>query len=454
MGRLFGTNGVRGVVGEDMTPELALRLGRAIGTWADGPVLVGRDSRTSGPMLFDALTAGIRAAGTEAFDAGMVPTPAIQYAVEENEYAAGAIVTASHNPPEYNGIKVCKDDGTELVENEVANLESVYFDEGFNELSWDTVAKLGEDSTVSDAYEEAVVDELGEDKLGEEPPTVVVDCANGAAAKVAPNVLRRLGADVVALNAQPDGSFPGHPSEPTPENLADTIETVQALDADFGVAFDGDADRCVFITGEGEYVPGERTLALVAGAMVEDEGEGLVVTPVSSSQAVADHVESHGGEVRYTAVGSPVVADVMKEERALFGGEENGGLIFPDHQYCRDGTMTAAWLTHHLANADATFAELLEEIRTYRLVKQSVDCPDEHKQDVLDAFADTVDADEVDTTDGVKAFYKGGWVLVRPSGTEPLMRVYAEARDEDDAQRLGDDALERVEGIVDDVRKG
>jgi phosphomannomutase len=229
------------------------------------------------------------------------------------------------------------------------------------------------------------------------------------------------------------------------------METVRAVGADLGVAFDGDADRCVFLTEDGEYVPGERTLALVAGAMVEDEGEGTVVTPVSSSQCVEDHVEACGGQVHYTEVGSPVVADVMKTKRALFGGEENGGLIFPDHQYCRDGLMTAAWLTKHVAESDDTFAQLLDRIPDYRLVKDSVPCPDEDKQAVLDAYADTVSAERVDTTDGVKAFHDAGWVLVRPSGTEPLMRVYAEAMDPDRATKLNRDALSEVQRIVDEI---
>jgi phosphomannomutase/phosphoglucomutase len=185
--------------------------------------------------------------------------------------------------------------------------------------------------------------------------------------------------------------------------------------------------------------------------MVENNGGGLVVTPVSSSQCVADHVENAGGELEYTAVGSPIVADVMQDRRALFGGEENGGLIFPDHQYCRDGTMTAAWVTKHVAGKGKPLAELLEAIPDYRLVKQSVDCPDEAKDEVLDRYTKTVEADRVDTTDGVKAFYGDGWTLVRPSGTEPLMRVYAEAREEEQAAELAKEARAEVEAIVDEV---
>jgi phosphoglucosamine mutase len=452
VGDLFGTNGVRGVVGETMTVELAQRLGRAVGAWTEGPVLVGRDPRTSGPALTRALVAGVTATGTGVRQAGLTPTPAVQRAVGASDATAGAIVTASHNPPEFNGIKVVKGDGTELVADEVAELERVYFDEAYEHAGWDGVGAVEPAPGVADAYGDAVLDEVG-GALDEEDeaPTVVLDCANGAGCAVAPDVLQRLGADVVALNAQPDGHFPGHPSEPTPENVASTMQTVEATDADLGVVLDGDADRAVFVTGEGEYVPGERTLALVAAEAVREADGGLVVTPVSSSSCVEEHVQDAGGRVRYTAVGSPVVADVMKDERAVFGGEENGGLVFPDHQYCRDGTMTAAWLVKHVAESAASLAEMLDEVPRYTLVKESVPCEDEAKDAVLDAFADTVGADEVDRTDGVKAYHDDGeaWVLVRPSGTEPKVRVYAEAREAKRARELADDAKDRVRGLVD-----
>ncbi len=450
MGELFGTNGVRGVVGEEMTVELAQRLGRAVGAWTDGPVLVGRDTRTSGPMLEGAFLAGVRASGANVVDAGVCPTPTVQHGVKHGDYSGGAVVTASHNPPEFNGIKVVKGDGSELVDDEVARLEEVFFEEDYEHAGWNDVGGLAQDEGLQQRYGDAVVDHVGGPIEGD-APRVVLDCANGAGCTVTPRVLQRLGARVVTVNAQPDGSFPGHPSEPTPENVASTIRTVEAVGADFGVVLDGDADRCVFITGDGTYVPGSRMLALVARAKVEENGGGLVVTPVSSSQCVEEHVRDAGGEVRYTSVGSPTVADVMKREGALFGGEENGGLVFPEHLHCRDGTMTAAWMTKHLAREDRSLEDLLEAVPTYHLNKESVPCQEEDKPRVLDAFADSVDGEEVDRTDGVKVVYEDGWVLVRPSGTEPLIRVYAEARDEKRAASLVEDGKTRVRSIVDEM---
>ncbi len=451
MGRLFGTNGVRGIVGDLMTPDLAMRLGRAVGTWSQGAVLVGRDTRTSGPMLQQAFVAGVLSTGTRAVLGGIGPTPSFQYAVKTGDYGSAAIVTASHNPPEFNGIKVVEPDGTELGDQTVEAIETLYFDERFDQAAWDDIPAIGQDPSVNDRYIDAILGHVGEGSVADKRPTVVLDCANGAGYDVAPQVLRRMGCHVITLNAQPDGTFPGHPSEPTPKNVETTLETVAAVGADLGVILDGDADRCVFVTGDGTFVPGERTLALVAGAKVEGNGGGLVVTPVASSQCIEDLVEQKGGQVKYTAVGSPIVAREMMASDALFGGEENGGLIFPEHQHCRDGTMTAAWLTKLVATTGTSLAELLDQVPDYTLVKQKVACPEEHKQAALDRFAETVDADRVDTTDGVKAFYGDGWVLVRPSGTEPLVRVYAEARDPERAREIGDDAKARVGKIVDSL---
>lgn len=449
MGRLFGTNGVRGIVGETMTPELALRLGRAVGTWSQGPVLVGRDTRTSGPLLERALIAGIVSAGADVLEAGVVPTPSLQRTIKDGGFGAGAIVTASHNPPEFNGIKCVAPDGTELDPKSEAAIEDHYFDQTWRKSAWDEVGTVRERPGVNARYIEAILDLVGEGSVAESAPKVVVDCANGAACDVAPELLRRMGAHVIALNAQPDGAFPGHPSEPTPENVASTLKTVRAVGADMGVILDGDADRCVMVTHDGGFVPGERTLALVAGAKVEGRGGGTVVTPVSSSQAVEDHVVAKGGKVRYTAVGSPIVAREMMRIDALFGGEENGGLIFPEHQHCRDGSMTLAWLVKHVVDSGQRFADLLSEVPAYALVKLKVPCPDDRKASVLEEVASAFDGEgEVDTTDGVKVYLDEGWILVRPSGTEPLFRVFAEAKDPGKAKQLAARAKERVEAIV------
>lgn len=454
MGDLFGTNGVRGVVGERMTPELALRIGQSVGTTLEpgDAVLVGRDTRTSGPALEAALVSGLLSTGVAVDRAGVVPTPALQLAVKRGSYRRGVVVSASHNPPEFNGIKVVDHDGSELDRDKEHLVEEVYFQEAFRTASWDVLRTPGELPGVNEAYVEGVMEHVDVDAIREAGLRVIVDGSNGAGSLTTPVLLRRLGCDVVTLNCQPDGTFPGHESEPTPENVRDLVTSVTALGCDLGVVVDGDADRAVFVTEEGTYLPGEMTLNLVAGHVVRERGGGTVVTPVSSSSALEEHVEALGGEVEYTAVGSPVVAARMQEmEDAVFGGEENGGLMFPEHLHVRDGGMSVAKVLEILALEGRPLSELVAELPRKALVKLKTACREDVKDDVIAAYAARDREEETMTLDGVKVLKDAGWVLVRPSGTEPIVRVYAEADDEEVARGMAEEELAVVQGIVDEL---
>jgi phosphomannomutase/phosphoglucomutase len=456
MGDLFGTNGVRGVVGDRMTPQLALDIGKAVGSHVEvgDRVLVGRDTRTSGPALESAVVSGLLSTGVEVDRAGVVPTPALQHAVKKRPHRRGVVVTASHNPPEFNGIKVVYEDGRELPRSVEDEVEAIYFDQSYRTADWDRLSAPGQASRVNERYVDAVVDGVDAGTIAEADLDVVLDGSNGAGAEPTAAVLRELGVHPITLNCQPDGTFPGHESEPTPENLADLQDTVPAVDADLGIAVDGDADRAVFVTGEGAFVPGEVTLTLVAGRVAEEHGGGTVVTPVSTSSALEEHVEERGGGVEYTAVGSPVVAKRMVETDAVFGGEENGGLMFPDHVHVRDGAMAAAKILEIVAQEGRSLKDLVAEIPTKALVKESVDCPEALKEAFIDAYGARERDGEVVTVDGVKVVTDEGWTLVRPSGTEPIVRVYGEADERSTAQALVDEARGEVEDLVADLRKG
>ncbi|MFW6144708.1 MAG: phosphoglucosamine mutase, partial [Candidatus Natronoplasma sp.] len=337
MTELFGTNGVRGVVNEDMDTDLALRLGKAIGTWVgkDNEVAIGTDPRISNQMLKNAVASGLMAAGCDVMDLGEAPTPAIQfYTKRSGNIDLAVAITASHNPPEFNGIKCINEDGAELVRWMEEEIEDIYLSEDFELVEWSEVGRKRSDDPLK-MYKEAVKEKMDEKAIEEAKPKVVLDCANGAGCYSTPYLLKELGCHVITLNAQPDGSFPGHNSEPIKENLQDLIELTRETDADLGIAHDGDADRTIFIDEEGNYIHGDRILTLVAKKLVEENEGGTVVTPVSSSSSVKDVVVKNGGKLIYTAVGSPIVAQKMKEESAIFGGEENGGLIFAEHQFCR-----------------------------------------------------------------------------------------------------------------------
>lgn len=448
MPRLFGTNGVRGVTNQDMNGQLALRLGLAIGTFFEGRIAVGTDTRTSNHMLKNAVVAGLLATGCPVVDAGVLPSPALQYYVKKEDVAAGVIITASHNPPQFNGIKVVDGDGTELAPDREEEIENIYFSQTWTPASWDQVGQVTSASPIPD-YIRGVMQQVDREAIARRRYTVVADCGNGAGCLAYPQLLRRLGCRVITLHAQPDGTFPGRDAEPTPDNVELLLSTVTAGKADLGIAFDGDADRAIFVDERGRYVYGDKTLALMAAHLVRREG-GVVVTPVSTSSCVEEMVTAAGGEVVYTRVGSPLVARKMIEIQAVFGGEENGGLIFPQHQYCRDGGMASAALLELMAQREEPLSELVAEVPDYALVKSKVACSHQDKPAVMESFRQRAQNEglKTDTTDGVKIEGEGGWVLVRPSGTEPIIRIYAQSKRQHQAERLASHYREWVEELV------
>ncbi len=448
MNRLFGTNGVRGIANSDMNPDLATNLARAIGSFfKTGEIAIASDTRTSSDMLRNAVTAGILSTGMSVRDLGVLPSPALQFAVKNGGYNGGIIITASHNPPEFNGIKVIDSKGLELARRDEEEIESYYFNRTFMTASWESIGGTRYDAQWSDKYVQGMLGRLDTELIRGRRFKVVLDCANGASYMTSPALLAELGCEVTTLNEQPDGLFPGHPSEPTPENLKDVSATVRESGADVGIAHDGDADRTIFIDEKGEFLQGDKSLALMAGFVLRVK-KGLVVTPVSSSSLVEDVVKRAGGEVLYSRVGAPIVARTMLEKKAVFGGEENGGMIFPEHQYCRDGAMAAGKVLEMLAVIGEPLSVLVSELPIYYNTKTKVECPDEKKSEALTVMAETVSSLKVDKTDGLKIYGENEWVLIRPSGTEPIIRVYAEARSRERAEALAKDNSERLRDVL------
>jgi phosphomannomutase/phosphoglucomutase len=444
--RLFGTNGVRGVVNEQMDIYLAMNLGRAIGTFMGGDVAVGSDSRTSAAMLRSALAAGVMSAGSNVIDLGLVPTPVVQYYVKKERTAGGVMITASHNPPEFNGIKCIDADGTEMPREKEERIEQLYFSRDFTPCDWSGVGRSREESNAVAAYLQGIERLVDVEAIRRRELTVVLDCANGAGTVATPALLQDLGVRAITLNCTPLGTFPGHPSEPVESHLKDLISMVKESGADMGIAHDGDADRTIFIDDKGRYMYGDKSLAIVSEWMVRQENGGIVVTPVSTSQCVEDMVTAAGGAIIYTRVGSPVVARKMMEVGAVFGGEENGGLIFPLHQYCRDGAMTVAAVLE-IVSKSGPLSKLVDRIPRYFLEKRKMHCPESIKEEVLERLGARFEGQKVDITDGVKIFYEEGWALVRPSGTEPLFRIFAEGRTEKSAKRHA----EECEGVLREI---
>jgi len=430
--RLFGTNGVRGIVNDDLTSEFALRLGQAIGTFMKGTVAIGSDTRTSVDMIRSAAAAGLMCAGCDILDLGIVPTPALQYFVKTHDVGGGVMITASHNPPEFNGIKCVSSDGTEMSRDDEERIDNIFFEDMVRGDRTGTTRKI---AGAAESYIDAIVGKVDSASISSAGLTAVLDCANGAACVSAPLLLKKLGVKAITLNADPQGEFPGHPSEPTEENLSDLIRLTAARNADIGIAHDGDADRTVFVSNKGEFVSGDKSLALLSVFELERR-PGVIVTPVSTSSVVEDVVKKAGGTVKYTAVGSPIVARAMMSSGAVFGGEENGGLIFPEHQYCRDGAMTVAKMLECIAKK-GSLSEQAAALPAYHTFKFKISCRNDMKAGLLAFLSAGADGIGMDETDGLKIIYEDGWVLVRPSGTEPIFRIYSESKDAETAERRG-----------------
>lgn len=433
-----------------MDCRFATRLGMAIGTFMGGTVLIGSDTRTSSEMLKGACAAGVMATGCDVLDCGVLPTPALQYSVKiDDGIVGGVVITASHNPPEFNGIKCVDRDGTEMARSNEEKVERLFHNEAFNVATWDRIGQSApHDRAIAD-YEKAIISLIDEDTIRAAGLRVALDCSNGAGANVTPHLLERLGVEYVTLNADLNGAFPGHNSEPTPENSRDLVELVKQGHFDLGIIHDGDADRTIFVDDGGSYMYGDRSLAVAAHHACLKNSGGLVVTTVGSSRCVEDAVKMAGGRIMFTRVGSPVVARAMIEHDAIFGGEENGGLIFPELQYCRDGAMAAARLIEIVAS-HGKMSEIQTKIPAYSQYKTKTACPDEKKEAVMKELAASVQGERVDTTDGVKILFEDGWVLVRPSGTEPIVRIFSEANSPDKAKDIAERFRKQVAQTVDE----
>lgn len=433
--RLFGTNGVRGVVGEEMHPDLVLGIGAALGSLRRGRIAVGRDTRTSGPALSAALRAGIMATGCDVVDLGVLPTPALQYIVR-GRFVAGAMVTASHNPPEYNGVKIIDTDGTEMGDEEVVLLEDRLFARRFEYAPWDRVGGQVSAPDLAGEYIAGVTGHFSPDTGA--GMTVVMDPGSGAGCRTTPEILARIGCRVHTLNAVPDGSFPGRAPEPSEEGLRPLAEMVKATGAAMGIAHDGDADRTVFIDEKGRFLEENREFAIVARSLC-GEKKGTVVAPVSTSLVVGDVAGRLGSTVDYTAVGSIYVARRMRELIAagrpvVMGGEGNGGLVYPDHQFCRDGAMTAAMVVAIVARSGKPLSELAGSLPRYHMIKEKIRAGDGRA--LVAGLVRRYAREKPDLTDGIRLNREESWALVRPSGTEPLVRITIEAKREREAQEL------------------
>ncbi|MCK5397913.1 MAG: phosphoglucosamine mutase [Thermoplasmata archaeon] len=447
MTHLFGTNGIRWII-DDHSIDYPVKLGLVAGTYfAPGnKVALGMDTRTSGPMIFNAMLSGLESCGCDVIDLGILPTPTFQYAVKELGIAGGIIVTASHNPPEFNGLKFIASDGTEFSKEQEATVEKIFNENAMKNVPWNQIGKQYRERHVQDRYRNSIISKA---KLGDNHVRTVVDCGNGTSWEYTPGILTKLKCEVLTLNAQPDGRFPGRLPEPTEDNVGSLMMAVKQHGSDIGIAHDGDADRAAFVDDNGKFITGDQSLALFAVDALKKHGSGKVVVPVNTSMTVLDVVEENGGEAIITPVGSPLIARKMMEIKAILGGEGNGGVIFPDHLYCRDGMMTAVRMVEIISH-NGPVSELIAQLPEYFLRRDKIRIPHGMRNDIISRVKSDAPGEILDI-DGIKIDHDDHWILIRPSGTEPILRVTVESKSEEQCKNILADNLNWVREIIKDL---
>ncbi len=448
--KLFGTNGVRGLANVELTPDMAVKVGLAIGTFfGKKNLLLGYDARTSGPMLARAVISGLTSTGCNVYFVGMGPTPSLQFAVKNHKMDGGVIITASHNPAQYNGIKVIWSDGIETSHEQEEEIEKIYFENKISFAPWDKLGELRELPGINDEYIAAIKTHVNPEKIAQKHYHVVIDAANSVGGLTAPPLMRDLGCKVTSLNANIDGTFPGRQPEPRPESLGELAAIVKAIGADMGVAFDGDADRSIFVGENGEIYMGDKTFAIVLKQYLLKNKGATIVTPVSSSTLIKDTADAYDGKIEWTKVGSVTVSQRMKEVNAKLGGEENGGIFYGPHQAVRDGAMTTSLILEIMAETGKKLSELVAEQPQYFIEKGKIECPDEKKAALQTKIYEQVKNENVSTIDGVKIWFSDkSAILIRPSGTEPVFRLYAEAKDKEKALKLVEEYSSRLKELL------
>jgi phosphoglucosamine mutase len=453
--KLFGTTGVRKVYGKEFDLEMALNLGKALGTYVGhGTVLVARDARTTGLMVADALSAGVVSTGVNVVRGGIVPTPTLAFATMKQGFDSGLMVTASHNPPEYTGVKFWSGSSMGYIPEEERKLEEIYETKKFKVAKWDELGKETVLDNLVDDHIEAILEMCDAELIRSKLFRIIVDPGNGAACVFTPYLMQRLNCEVVTINGQLDGHFPGRPSEPEEESLGDLIQMIKKTGADLGIAHDGDSDRVVLVTEKGEVIRGDRTIALLAQQALKGSKKKTVVTTVDSSLVLDETVEKSGGKTIRTPVGDIQVAIKVGEVKGVIGGEACGVFIFPEVHLAPEPFLAACKVLELMARTGKTFGELIADIPKYPILKGKLKCPNEKKQSVMDSLATVLpdkmkDTVEVLTVDGLGISLKQGWVLVRPSGTEPVIRITCEGPSEEITKEILRTAEKVVKSTID-----
>lgn len=454
--RLFGTNGVRGIYGRELTLPLVIDLTYSLATYfKTGPIVVGFDGRNSSPILSNIVSAVLNAGGLDVIMAGQIPTPCLQFAAKTKKFGGGIMITASHNPPQYNGIKPCGADGVEISREDELRVEKIFYNRQFSKI--DQTNKTIADQNIINEYLDKVLSLIDVEKIKSRSFKVVMDLGNGVQSLLAPYLLKKLGCQVFTLNSNIDGDFPGRGPEPTVDNLTSLSNMVRDLHADLGVAYDGDGDRSLFCDENGIIHPGDKTAAVLIKYLINGKHNGAeIICPINTTlnvQLVADEGNSN---VVYTKVGSVEVSREMIKRNALIGLEENGGFMYGKLNQVRDGAMTTGLVLDMLTNfslgnksTNHLFSEIIASLKKIAQFKTKFKCPSkEVANKIVTKCLEHGSPKKIEKLDGAKMWIDDeSWIMVRPSGTEPLIRMYGESI----SQTLLDSKVREYTRIIESV---
>jgi len=447
MAKFFGTNGIRGVFDEDFTLEFIHEMTLSIGTYFEkGPILIGYDGRESSPLICKIITSSLNSIGIDCNVAGLVPTPCLEYAVKSLGYSGGIMITASHNPPQYNGIKPAGKDGVEISREDELIIEDIYSKK--NWLSKPEKWGITNDETKTiETYLDGIMTHIDSNLIESKPFKVVLDLGNGAQAVTAPNFCKKLNCEVVLVNEQVDGKFPGRGSEPTPQNLSVLSKAVLENKADFGIAFDGDGDRSIFCDDLGNILTGDKSALILINHILKKNPNSLVVTCLNSGTNTETLAEKYNSKVLRTKVGSVEVSRKMLSTNALIGFEENGGFMFGKHNQVRDGCMSLGLMLDFLSTIENSLSQEISQLPPSFTTKDKIECSKENAKKIISSLKD--EFPDSDTSDGIKiTLDPKNWVMIRPSGTEPIIRIYAESTDLENLEALMTKFLQKVKSII------
>jgi phosphomannomutase len=445
----IGITGVRGIVGETFTPELAIAFAQAIGTYlGGGRVLVCRDTRPSGPMVRSAVMAGLLATGCEAIDLGVCPTPTMQLAVERLNAAGGVSITAGHNPSQWNALKFVRGDGLYLNTRQAEELLDIFHQGEFEKVEWNEIRTHIETQDAIERHIEVLKSAFDVEAIRARKLTVAVDCCNGACSALSPRWLAELGCAVLAINDDVAAPFP-HDPEPKRETMAQLRAIVKAGRADIGFAHDADGERLGIVTETGEPLSEEMTLALATDIKLSglSRTPGIVVTNISTTQAIDKIAARYDSTVIRVPVGAAYVSEAILEHNAVIGGEGNGAVAIPEIHAATDSAAAMGLILEQLARNGKPVSELVANLPRYTMLKHYVQIEPNLLYSALQNARDESEragAAEIDLSDGVKLAWPDGWVHVRASNTESMIRVIAEAEDEKRARELMNWAVDRL----------